>query len=252
MSKVKGPDFFADVPNDGFPEFFGNGPLYFSLFEKAQNEKYLGDASHYFHIPSAPKKIKEFNPKSKIIIILRAPLGVIKSHYKGGVIEYGVALNEEFAKKNAGVRQLLESLNYSGNVRRWQDALGKANVHIVLFEDLLENHREEFLKICDFLKINKDFSPEYRAHIDSNNRKNEWITKLMQIVPLSFRVKAKDIAGGKFTFRVKKMFSWLTSKKKGAPQKEEIVISSELKKKMDFEIKEMSKILNRDLSFWNK
>ena len=179
MAEVKGPDFFAEIPNEGYPEFFNNEKKYLFLFDGAKNQKYLGEASHYFHIKTAPEKIKKFNPNSKIIIILRNPFRVIRSYYTGGSIPFGTELNEKNAKKIVAVRELLDSLNYSENIKRWYKYLGKNNVHVIIFEELIENPKKEYTRICKFLKLDYKVIPEYKSYTDSVEMKHKWLRSLI-------------------------------------------------------------------------
>ncbi|MCH2490727.1 MAG: sulfotransferase [Flavobacteriales bacterium] len=102
---IKEPNFFANSlpkniykPSKFFSEadYFKNNfpdPLhiaqlknemqYQKLFSLAENEKYLLDASTaYLHAPEAVERIYNYNPKAKIIIVVRDPIQRAFSHFK--------------------------------------------------------------------------------------------------------------------------------------------------------------------------
>ena len=132
---------------------------YMSFFEAIPpNAKQIGEASvWYLYSKTAAVEIKEFQPKAKIIIMLREPTEMLYSlHsqqlYSGNedIEGFEMALQAEFARKKG--QQLppyigcpYEALHYSEvpryyeQVKRYIDVFGKENVHIILFNDFAKS-----------------------------------------------------------------------------------------------------------------
>jgi len=83
MSSVKEPKYFlaSDSPKRYFPPI-RDKKKYLKLFEKAREEKIIGEASpQYLHDPQTPKLIHQIIPQAKILISLRDPIERLFSGY---------------------------------------------------------------------------------------------------------------------------------------------------------------------------
>src|SRR4051794_4060836 len=80
MAPIKETNFFSyhEIKSQGLfynEEHISSLNQYQEQFKSVKNEKAVGEASvSYLYYPSVPLKIKEFNPKAKIIIVLRNPI----------------------------------------------------------------------------------------------------------------------------------------------------------------------------------
>ena len=86
MSTQKETDFFSDESLQKQRLYYGKNRIetiekYHALFRQKQDKIY-GEASvSYLFYEDVPKKIKTYNPKAKIIIMLRNPTDRAFSHY---------------------------------------------------------------------------------------------------------------------------------------------------------------------------
>ena len=79
ISEPKEPNFFADMPKI---EFVDNLKDYLNLFKKATKKKIIGDASIFYMFSKvALENIHEFNPDSKILVMIRNPLEMVPSFH---------------------------------------------------------------------------------------------------------------------------------------------------------------------------
>ena len=81
MSEEQRPNFFGEY-DDVNRKYFDAEEKYLDLFKDVKNEKVIGESSHLFGSLNAPREIKKFNPNSKIIVILRNPVDVLRSDRK--------------------------------------------------------------------------------------------------------------------------------------------------------------------------
>lgn len=148
---------------------------YLKLFSKSKGKKAIGECSvSYLYSKTAAKDIYKFNPKSKIVIILREPAERAFSHYFMELREGATKLSfdKELKKdlkletKDWGTSQLYLELGlYYEQVKRYLDIFPRNNVKIYLYDDLLKNKNLLFKDLCEFLGIKS-------YEFDSGNKHN--------------------------------------------------------------------------------
>jgi hypothetical protein len=161
--------------NDVNPERYVNGIMakpyqfaifrtieaYEALFRFSGNKKYVLDASTtYLHHSGIARKIREYNPESKIIILIRDPLTRMVSHYNlakrtGRVIN---SISVELGRELSGQNELCENFLirqscYNKALTECLDVFPKNQIHIVMFEDVIKNPELTLLEISRFLSV---------------------------------------------------------------------------------------------------
>jgi len=165
MSPVKEPKYFSeerDSENTGVKRI-KDETEYLTLFEKAKDEKFLGEASpDYLFDPDSAKLINQIMPEAKIIIILRDPIERAFSHYlldlRSNPTESQVHekllhdMNEKIKKKK--IRLRLEASFYHDDVKRYLEIFPREQVKILIFEEMMKNPKGTIQEILDFLGLN--------------------------------------------------------------------------------------------------
>lgn len=248
MSPVKGPNYFGEYPNRSFPRHHKNKKKYLSLY-KNRKEKWLGDASHYFISKTAPKRIKKFNPNSKILIILRKPIDMVISHYKMGLISNDKKLKESLEEReNEQVGFLKKRLNYTENVKRYLNVFGKENVKIILFSELKKNPNKIKKGVGDFLRINRDSFGEIYQSNPSKELKREWLKNIVISFHPKLRIFIKNLFPKKILGKMqKKLWDFSLGKEIKFDKKE---IPKTLIEKNNLETKKLNKIIKENISHW--
>jgi len=186
MSEEQRPNHFGDYEDENH-EYYKSEENYLSLFKEAKNEKYLGEASHLINSLTAPHQIKKFNPDSKIIIILRNPMDVIRSNFDYGFMNL------------KGFMFMFKELLYCENLKRWIDIFGRKNVHIIIFDDYVIDAKKEYQKVCDFLGINRNFQPDFTKMNPSSVANYPFFMKIIFSVwnkfPFILKTKIKSMIG---------------------------------------------------------
>src|SRR3989442_777266 len=178
MPALKEPHFFgADIRHPGRRSL----EQYLSLFAQARDQKRLGEASiSYLFSRCAAREIKDFNPSSRIIIMLRNPVDMMYS-WHGQLLSTGIenvtdfesALNLE-EKRRQGLcvpdpsvtpqaylyRQLVR---YSHQVQRYLDVFDRDRVHIIIFDDLKLDRSGVCRKTLRFLEVKSEFEPNLKV-----------------------------------------------------------------------------------------
>jgi Sulfotransferase domain len=152
---------------------FENTPV--TEFEKQfdkHNDKLIGiKRPNYLGIEYIPRRLKETNPETKIIIVLRSPIKRIISAYyhymKGGYIpvlniEKGLRklLNNKYKESHKRAEELLEYGLYFKHITNYFNHFDKKNVLILWHNDIVSNKLAEIKKVFDFLQLDNSFVPE--------------------------------------------------------------------------------------------
>lgn len=244
MSDEQRPNFFGEN-NDANARYFDTEEKYLALFSNAGDKKVIGESSHLFGSITAPTEIKKFNPKSKIIILLRNPLDVLRSAIDSG----RYAADSSFKSLVFTLRELL----YSDNLKRWIDTFGKKNVHIIIFDDYVKDTAKEYGRVCDFLGIDNTFEPEFKKLNYSYTVNYPLFMKtvfyLWNKIPKSARLKIKIQLGDR-----KKKIQERYRKADNAKEVRTEINSSDRREITNAlfisEIEKTEKLIGRKLDFW--
>jgi len=239
VSPIKEPHFFADslpeqlyAPSSFFsiesyfekdfpkPLHIGHviePPDYDKLFSLAKEEEYLLEGSTmYLHAPEVASKISDYNPKAKIIILLRDPLQRAFSHYK-----MLVGLSREIRSFEKVISEDIKA--YYNNKLPWHSCLAMSfykkpinnfkshfdDVHLIRFEDVTNNSLETVNALL--LKLNLA-SLQKLDSINTNPTRKLRFKWLMYFLK---KIGVKDYFSAIFNSKVKKkIFHFLSSSKK--------------------------------------
>jgi hypothetical protein len=172
MSSVKEPYFFsrAYMRHLHFPK---NEDAYLDLFEEAESARWRGEASSaYFWDEESGPWIKRASPEARIVISLRDPVARAYSGYWHAVRLAGegrpfleVIRSELDAapedERGPGVHAPghVGAGHYADGVERYVRLFGD-NLHILFFDELVADPRNEVRKIFDFLDIDAGVADE--------------------------------------------------------------------------------------------
>jgi hypothetical protein len=258
MSREKETDFFSSEELKGLSFYYKSKSVpsleaYKLQFEGATDAKILGEGSvSYLYYPKVPVKIKEYNPSSKIIIMLRHPVDRAYSHY---LMDYGLGLIDvsfEEVMNRKGIeankvfyQQCIELGFYYAQVKRYLDIFGASNVHLIEYESFKRNTSEEMQKVFEFIDIDLGFSPNInKVHNRFSMPNNSYLRKLYAQVwlrkALAFVLPNNAIEKVKGVF-----FKQGKPKLSSASRKQLLEIYAE-------DISKLEKMLNLDLLEWRK
>ncbi len=168
------PTYRAQVLHD-LDAYFANRPLqplhldfvrderYWELFSEARNEKWIGESSTSY-LPSsvAPEKIAEEHPGARIIVCVRNPYERLVSHVKmalqgGNITEISdevVQADYERSDRGWGVSEMFLELGlYGEQLERWLKHFDRRQIHILTFEELIEDQQKVWSDLCAFLNV---------------------------------------------------------------------------------------------------
>ena len=120
----------------------------------------------YIYCQESPRRIYEYNPRIKIVAIIRNPVDRAYSHWnmnrKHGIdtlpFEEAIAQEKERALHTRPYQDLVFSYTdrgfYSEQIRRYQRYFKDHNLHFVCYDDLKNKPTETLESICAFLGVN--------------------------------------------------------------------------------------------------
>ena len=266
MPDNKEPEYFC-------PDLYGAFSIrskeqYLSLFLKSTEKKRKGEATPiYLYSMVAFKKIKDFNPKADIIIMLRNPIDAMYSQYyqmcysgDEDIKSFEEAINAEKMRK-AGLhvpRTLRRSIKllyykeiykYTSQIKRYFDLFGREKVHIIIYDDFKEDTSSEYRRTLSFLGVDDTIKLDFKVINPNKILRFPTLKRIMldpiirkigrNLVPLQIRQAIKEY--------IKKTNTRYTSRPPMNPETRQ-----RLKREFAREIEELSKLLGRDLTHWLK
>lgn len=148
LPSLKEPNYFNDDN-----KYHTENDWYKRLFDGASVDDIVGEAStHYTKLPTYPNtipRLKEFNPDSKIVYLMRHPVDRLISHYihEWSLKNTDFPIDEEVIKKSKYIDYGL----YDFQVTPYIDAFGPANVLPVFLERMIKGPEQEFSRILQHI-----------------------------------------------------------------------------------------------------
>lgn len=136
---------------------------YLSFFKKSK-KRYFGESTPFYIFSSvAASKIHNYNPNSKIIIIIREPLDFLCSMYVWGIMKgyerkknFVDFLNRPVKMKNnkSNFKEtVFTRANYSYYIKQFIKCFPKKNIKIILYDHLKNSPSETYKELLVFLNL---------------------------------------------------------------------------------------------------
>lgn len=175
------PDVFISPVKEPFYFVQGYGLTdvdeYLGLFSGVGDRRAAGEASTgYLWDPGAAQRIYEFNPESRIVIILRRPENMAFSlwsymrrqgneqlDFLDAFFDHANRSSEVFRANAFGwyANYLYrDRAIYSPQVSRYLDRFGRERVEVLIFEDMIREPIDAVRRVCRFLEVDDAFSPQ--------------------------------------------------------------------------------------------
>ena len=171
--KIKELNYFSKkslkVFNSYYKTFIAKNIMsYEKMFDFSRNVKYFMDGSvSYFTFDDVPKKLLEYNDKSKIIICYRSPLERAISHYK---MDLRMGYTDEnfeslISDRNSFYyRQYVENSLFYKNSKKFVDLFGIDNVY---FYSVANNDN---VSLSKFLNIDLEINTDLRVNKSQSSK----------------------------------------------------------------------------------
>ena len=260
--KVKEPRFLIkDLVQNRLPKGIWNWDEYQALFDDIENQKCLGESTvlYLYFYEHAIKNIKKYLGEDiKIIIMLRNPIYRAYSAYSFASRtmqenqSFKNAIDSAYIRykndKSASPMILYKELGkYADMVDAYQKNF--SNVHVVLYDNFIENTTKEVKKVFDFLGV-KDEKVNTKKLVNSGGKK--WKSSFMKNVLMGnnlFKRIFKILFPTKFRFLVKETIKRIFTDKADDIDND---VRNELLLYFKSDIQKLEKLINKNLSAWKK
>ena len=226
---------------------------YLALFKKAGNLPIIGEASvSYLFYPGTAKKLFDFNPNSKIIIILRNPVERCYSHYLmdrrlGFVKDELETIIAEGAKEKSQLahayQQFVQLGKYSEQINQYLEVFPKEQVKIFIYEEISTERKKFILDVCAFLGIRYVYDNDFEHRTNTYNEPKGSLLKRLYASKIVRRT-IKALLSKKQLERVNKTF--FDNKKPALSAS----TRSLLERIYESDISKTETILGRSLNIW--
>jgi len=275
LSEVKELHFFASDFPDLNKVALRSVEDYLQLFSAAGDDHLaVGDISPlYMYSDVALENIKRFDPKAKIILILRNPVDFVHSVHQlnlGLLREDEPSLAkawdlQEERRQGRGVPKSSRELklvlygelgSFGKHVKRVYDTFAREQVLVILFEDFARDPRAVYESILSFLGVPSDHRTEFppvNAGFEARSRLLARIIHPPKFVYKTF-MKVMSIFGVRFMNFVNTVYSKVEKLNARRSPRNPIdpALRARLQEYFRDDIQILSGLIGRDLSAWTR
>jgi len=274
FSRPKEPHYLARPPGDTpLSEYLRTyTDLFFSHFDE---EPAVGEGSvSYLYKDDILHRIRDLNPDARFIVHVRNPIDQLRSYHQRllflmdeEIEDFRTAWDLQDARSNGkyvpdscrDVRMLMyrEVGRLGTRVERLVDIAGTDRVHVVVFDDLVENPKAVYNATCRFVGVEPDGRTSFPPQQVTKDYRFEWLQRLLYRPPefltrfVSSRTGDGSWAQWERTalMSLRQFLVHVNSTEKAPPS-----LSPEtrdvLRETFAPEVHRLSSLLDRDLSYW--
>lgn len=264
------PDVLAPEGMKDFDYFcnekiFQRGLKWFSKnYRTHKDEKVIlsGHVSYLYFSKISSKRLFEFNPNLKLIVVLRNPIDRAYSAYwdakkvaREKCVTFEEAINEEPKRLN-GTYQERMALTYlahglySEQLKDFLTVFPANQIFVLLFEDLVKKPKESIASIFKYLNIKNSFVPTIKKKNSSGIPRSVFLQRILQKARMPELLKG-IIPGEKYYNLKTKLIREWNVKKIDYPQMDDNT-KRKLNEYFKEEINSLENLLKIDLAHWKK
>jgi len=258
MSSIKEPNFFSSqdlkiqkIYYDSL--ILDNLKEYERIFTPKNKQQIIGEASvSYLFYPNVANRIFDYNPRSKIIIILRDPVERAFSHYSmdlrlGHVKQsldelFDLGLNN---KDNLFFQQYILLGQYYEQVNRYIEVFGRENICVKFYDELKLDASSFYSDILKFLQQENDHNIDFNQPFNKSKLPSNKFIKWLYSWPIIRKISLIFLPLSVIEFINIKFF-----------KENNNIINNDLKSKLHSffleDIEKLEKLLSKDLNSWKK
>jgi len=258
MSSIKEPNFFSSqdlkiqkIYYDSL--ILDNLKEYERIFTPKNKQQIIGEASvSYLFYPNVANRIFDYNPRSKIIIILRDPVERAFSHYSmdlrlGHVKQsldelFDLGLNN---KDNLFFQQYILLGQYYEQVNRYIEVFGRENICVKFYDELKLDASSFYSDILKFLHQENDHNIDFNQPFNKSKLPSNKFIKWLYSWPIIRKISLIFLPLSVIEFININFF-----------KENNNIITNDLKSKLHSffleDIEKLEKLLSKDLKSWKK
>ncbi len=240
-----------------------------NVYKRPVNKKITGESCvWYLYSKTAARQIKKYNPKAKIIMILRNPADMLYSLHSELLYakvesekDFKKALDLEDTRKkidkqykyNPWGRKFLyysEVASYSKHIKKFFRLFGRKNVHIIIFDDFIDSPESTYKSVLKYLGVHDlKFSPEFKKYNPNKLARSQVFQKFVVAPPDNLRRVVQKVLPYKMRYQLVKTITKLNTYHK-VRAKMSRALRMSINSDYEKEIKRLENLLNISLSRW--
>ncbi|OED36847.1 hypothetical protein AB833_25915 [Chromatiales bacterium (ex Bugula neritina AB1)] len=202
MCDPKEPHFFAHQDMPGRKHYYTNIDTYLELFQGAKsNQNVLIEGSvWYLFCENAIKRIFNFNPKAKLIVMLRRPDEMVYSYHSQAIVSFSEDITDfELAWRTSKgpnpsrtipkhcdepkVLQYDQIAKYGDQLERLFSIFDRSQIMIILFDDFKSNTEKTYNDVLNFLELPPESLPSFEKINENKVITNKTIGRILTKPP---------------------------------------------------------------------
>lgn len=263
--------FGSDVRYDDVFENVRDEATYFAQFEPAGEDQVVGETSTMnLYSKRAAREIAEYDSSARILAMLRNPVDMLHSlhsHYLYGgnedIEDFEEALAaEEDRKRGERIPESArfvpglfyrEMVRYSEQLKRYFDVFDRDQVKVLILEAFAEKTERHYRETLEFLGVDPSFQPDFEVHNPNVTVRSRVLNRFVRNPPgpVKWFVQVVDRALPASLFRVpvRTLYRTLNTRRTQRPSLPDD-LRKRLEKELKPEVRQLSRLLDRDLSRW--
>lgn len=259
--------FFATDLTAPDGAFIRDEEEYLDLFEEAGDADRVGEKSVFYLLSErAAKEIHKRVPDARIIIMLRDPVEMLYSFHSQRVQsgnedipDFGEALAAEEDRRRGqriprGVwaptaLQYRRLGRYADQVQRYLNLFGEEQIHVVIFDDLVQDTPGTYRSVLEFLDVGPDDRTEFKVANPNRNIRFFRLHRFLHAPPEPLERFARRYLPRDLLRRVVKKARWLNLKTERRPPMDPEIrraLAAELRP----DVERLATLIGRDLGHW--
>ena len=267
LPEMKEPDFFClpeyDHARLGMKAVAADEKEYLALFEEAGDDVVAGEAStNYLLFPTVPGNIRaRLGDSVRIVALLRDPVAVMHSlwsmftrfgweHRSAAKALLASRLDEPLTPETYGLGEggflYARRVHYAEQLKRYLDLFPAERVKILFFEEFFRPGLPAYPDLCRFLGVTDDHRPQAETHNEGYAVRSSRLVRFLNdqyprfFYPLVRRLTPQGLRSG--------LKSRLLRFNKTAKASLDLQLRDELRRRLAPSVRELERLLGKDLS----
>jgi len=240
---------------------------YLSHLTPGPAHRRLGECSvWYLYSRRAASEIRRFNPAAQIIIMLRNPVDMMHSLHSQflyesneDIADFASALAAE-RDRRMGLRippriyfpaglQYRRVARYAEQVRRYLDAFGRENVHVIDFAEFAADTPRVYAQVLEFLGVDPSFRCDFQVLNANKQVRSFAVQKFFNNPSPSVLSLARKLVPTPLRHALIAFIKRFNTQRVGRPSVEPS-LRRQLELEFVTEVDQLSELLDRDFSRW--
>jgi len=251
-SRIKEPKFFLSE-DERAPGPEGERSLsgYLHLFVGATDQRWLLEASTgYLWSPDAARRIREFTPDARAVVMVRDPVEQIRSLHAHRVFLRWHRSLDLLADIDEDGAFYWKRVCSGKNLRRVLETFSRDDVHTIVYDDFAASNKSEYRRVLEFLGVDPSFTPHFQAVNASFSPRSQAIQQALWGGRGVLRAITRVVLPEKVR---KRGFSVASLLNRRSPRPLDPDVTKGLWQQLEADVELLSSLLGRDLvSLWRR